>query len=54
MKMSGDVLMAMQARGFVGEARTEVGHGMRDQDWLFLALGVALAAGVVLLDRGLG
>ena len=54
MKMSGDVLMAMQARGFAGEARTEAGHGMRDQDWLFLALGVALAAGVVLLDRGLG
>ena len=54
MKMSNDVVLAMQARGFAGEVRTAAGDEMRDQDWLFLALGIALAASVILLDRGLG
>ncbi len=53
MKISNDVVMAMQARGFAGEVRTATDNEMRDQDWLFLALGVALSAGVVLADRGL-
>ncbi len=54
MKMSNDVVLAMQARGFAGEVRTAAGDEMRDKDWLFLALGIALAASVILLDRGLG
>jgi cobalt/nickel transport system permease protein len=54
MKMSSDVLMAMQSRGFAGEVRLAAGRTMRDQDWLVLSLGIALAAGAVLLDRGWG
>lgn len=52
-KLSGDVLVAMRARGFDGEVRTLGPAGMRDGDWLLLALGVVLAAGALLLDRAL-
>ena len=53
-RLSGEVLLAMQARGFDGEIRSAIHPRMRDEDWLLLALGVALAAGLLLLDGLLG
>ncbi len=53
-KMSGDVMMAMQARGFGGELRTAPDSRMRDQDWLLLTAGITAAAVMLLVDRGLG
>lgn len=53
-RLSGEVLLAMQARGFDGEIRSAVHPRMRDEDWLLLALGVVLAAGLLLLDGLLG
>ncbi len=50
-KMSGDLLMAMQARGFSGEIRNVRAPRMRDADWLLLALGVAVSAAMLLVDR---
>lgn len=52
-KLSGDVLLAMRARGFDGEIRVAGSPRMRDQDWLLLALSAALAAGLLLLDRSM-
>ncbi len=49
-KLSGDVLMAMRARGFEGEIQGESLPRMRDEDWLVLAAAVTLAAGLLLLD----
>ncbi|MHB1161728.1 MAG: cobalt ECF transporter T component CbiQ [Chloroflexota bacterium] len=50
MKMSMDVLLAMEARGFSGEIRSTHPPRMRDGDWLLLALVVVLSAGLLLLD----
>ncbi len=50
MKMSGEVLLAMRARGFSGEVRTAPDPRMRDEDWLLVCLGIALAAGLLVLD----
>ncbi len=52
-KLSGDVLLAMQARGFDGEIRAGSPPRMRDGDWLSLALGLVLSAGLLLLDSSL-
>jgi cobalt/nickel transport system permease protein len=52
-KLSGDVLLAMRARGFDGEVRVAGGRSMRDADWLLLSLTTALATALLLLDRGL-
>lgn len=49
-KMSGDVMLAMRARGFSGEVRTATTPVMRDGDWLLLALAVLLSAAILLLD----
>ncbi len=49
-KLSGDVLLAMRARGFDGEVRSIRCSRMRDEDWLLLALGAVLAAGLLLAD----
>ena len=50
-QLSGDVLLAMQARGFDGEIRTANRLAMKDADWLLLALGSTLAAALLLVDR---
>ncbi|MGE5620002.1 MAG: cobalt ECF transporter T component CbiQ [Sphingomonadaceae bacterium] len=50
MKMSTDVLLAMEARGFGGEIRSSRPPRMRDGDRFFLALSVVLAAGLLLAD----
>jgi cobalt/nickel transport system permease protein len=52
-KLSGDVLLAMRARGFEGEARAADGRAMQEADWLLLSLTTALVATLLLLDRGL-
>lgn len=49
-KLSADVHMAMQARGFGGQIRTLSDFKMRDEDWLFLLLVLVSAAGLLLLD----
>jgi cobalt/nickel transport system permease protein len=54
MRMSADVLLAMRARGFEGEFRSESLPRMRDEDWLLLVMSLMLAAGLLLVDRGLG
>lgn len=53
LKMSGDVLLAMRARGFDGEIRTADLPGLRDEDWLLVACSVALSAGLLLADMGM-
>lgn len=50
-RLSGDVLLAMRARGFDGEIRSLSPPRMRDADRLLLAVGVVLAAGALLVDR---
>ena len=50
-KMGGDVLLAMRARGFAGEIRTRGFRRMSDGDWLVLVLGVVMSAGLLLLDQ---
>lgn len=52
-KMSGDVLLAMRARGFDGEIRSGRLPRMQDGDWLVLVLGVVLSAGLLLMDQRL-
>ena len=42
LKLSNDVYAAMVARGFSGDVRTLTTFRMRDEDWLFVSLGVAL------------
>lgn len=51
-KMSGDVLQAMRARGFDGEIRSGSFPRMRDEDWLMSVLGAVLSAGFLLADQG--
>lgn len=48
-RMSGDILLAMRARGFSGEVRTAPDPRMGDGDWLLVALAAASAAGLLLL-----
>jgi energy-coupling factor transporter transmembrane protein EcfT len=43
----------MVARGFGGDVRTISQFQMRDEDWLFVALSVALLAIALLVDLGL-
>lgn len=49
-RLSNDVMLAMRARGFGGELRSLEHPGMRDEDWLLMALSVVAAAAVLLLD----
>lgn len=53
LKMSGDVLVAMRARGFDGEVRSACLPALRDEDWLLVACSVALSAGLLLADMGI-
>ena len=53
LKMSGDVHQAMLARGFSGELRALADFRMADGDWLLVAIGLLVSAGLLLLDRGL-
>lgn len=53
MKMSGDVHQAMLARGFSGELRALADFHMADGDWLLIAAGLLVSAGLLMLDRGL-
>ncbi len=50
-KMSGDVLLAMRARGFDGEIRSKGFGRLRDEDRLMLVMGVVLASALLLADR---
>lgn len=50
LKMSNDVYAAMVARGFSGDVRTLATFRMRDEDWLFVSLGVALLGLAWLVD----
>jgi len=52
-KLSGEVLLAMRARGFEGEIRSPGAARMRDEDWLVVALAAVVAASVLLLDGGI-
>jgi energy-coupling factor transporter transmembrane protein EcfT len=47
MQLSGDVYMAMQARGFRGEAYVLDEFEMRPRDWSWLALFLALGAAAI-------
>ncbi|MCL5257430.1 MAG: cobalt ECF transporter T component CbiQ [Chloroflexi bacterium] len=49
-KLSADVHLAMQARGFSGTIRTLDEYIMRDEDWLMLFLTAFAVAGLILLD----
>lgn len=49
-KLSADVHLAMQARGFDGTVRTLDEYRTRDEDWLMLFLAALVAAGLILLD----
>jgi cobalt/nickel transport system permease protein len=53
MKMSNDVYQAMVARGFSGDVRTLTTFSMRDEDWLFAAVGVVLLSVTLLADMAL-
>jgi cobalt/nickel transport system permease protein len=53
LKMSGDVMMAMRARGFDGEIRTAGLPALRDEDCLLVACSVALSASLLLVDMGM-
>ncbi|HEX2923894.1 MAG TPA: cobalt ECF transporter T component CbiQ, partial [Chloroflexota bacterium] len=53
LKMSGDVMLAMRARGFDGQIRTSGLPAMQDGDWLLLASGVMLSACLLLIDMGM-
>ncbi len=50
LKLSTDVYAAMVARGFSGEVRTLTACRMRDEDWLFVSLGVVLLGLAWLVD----
>ncbi len=50
LKLSNDVYAAMVARGFSGEVRTLTTFRMRDEDWLFVSLGVVLLGLAWLVD----
>ena len=50
-KLSGDVLLAMRARGFDGEVRNAISSKMVDRDRLSIALALIFSAGVLLVDR---
>jgi len=50
-KLSGDVLLAMRARGFDGEVRNATSSKMVDRDRLSIALALIFSAGVLLVDR---
>ena len=50
MRLSGEVLLAMRARGFAGQVRTAPDPTMGDEDWLLLLLSVAISASLMLLD----
>lgn len=52
-KTSGEVLLAMRARGYDGDLRHRPGVALRDADRLLVALAVALSGAVLLLERGL-
>jgi cobalt ECF transporter T component CbiQ len=52
-KLSGDVLIAMRARGFEDEIRASESGAMREADWLLLTMTTALIAMLMLIDRGL-
>lgn len=49
-KLSNDVYAAMVARGFSGDLRTLTRFHMRDEDWLFVSLGVAVLGTAWLMD----
>jgi cobalt/nickel transport system permease protein len=53
MKMSNDVYKAMVARGFSGDVRTLTTFSMRDEDWLFAAVGMVVLSIILLADMGL-
>jgi cobalt/nickel transport system permease protein len=53
MQMSNDVYQAMVARGFSGDVRTLTTFSMRDEDWLFVAVGVVLLSVTLLADMAL-
>jgi cobalt ECF transporter T component CbiQ len=53
-KLSGDVHLAMQARGYDGALRSAHAFRLRDEDRLLLALAAAGAAALLLLDGRLG
>ncbi len=50
LKLSNDVYAAMVARGFSGDVRTLTTFRMRDEDWLFVSLGIALLGLAWLVD----
>jgi cobalt/nickel transport system permease protein len=50
LKLSNDVYAAMVARGFSGDVRTLTTFRMRDEDWLFVSLGVAVLGLAWLVD----
>ncbi len=53
LKMSGDVLLAMRARGFDGRIRACGLPALTDGDWLLLASSVLLSACLLLVDMGM-
>lgn len=52
-KLSADVLLAMQARGFEGEIRCSKLPSLSDGDRMLVALAVVISAGALLVDRSL-
>ena len=49
--LSGEVYLAMQSRGYRGEAHTLDTFRMRTRDWLWAAVIAAIAAGAIWLGR---
>ncbi|HEX9115905.1 MAG TPA: cobalt ECF transporter T component CbiQ, partial [Anaerolineae bacterium] len=50
-QLSGEVYLAMQARGLRGYPRTMDTFRMRGRDWVALAVVVAVAGGAMWLGR---
>ena len=50
LQLSNEVYAAMVARGFSGDLRTLATYRMREEDWLFVSLGVAVLGFAWLVD----